>query len=149
MTAHRVAPAAEAAIKLAMSSRLREPGGGATIATVASAEHAAAAVPECAAPAGISSPGVGFRSLAIGRSRRAAAAAEEGQTATWVAAGGSLASAATSPGELLHRGEVGLGVGGELGDLVKQDVKRDAGADGQVGLVDPFAGERRDGPSAY
>src|SRR6266568_7669543 len=48
--------------------------------------------------------------------------------------------------ELFQGGEPGLGVGGELGDLVQQDADGDLGADRQGGVVDPFAGQRRDGP---
>jgi len=50
--------------------------------------------------------------------------------------------------ELFQCGEPGLGVGGELGDLVEQDADGDLGADRQGGVVDPLAGQRRDGPDA-
>src|SRR6266568_9186890 len=50
--------------------------------------------------------------------------------------------------ELFQGGEPGLGVGGELGDLVQQDADGDLGADRQGSLVDPFAGQRGDGPRA-
>ncbi len=44
--------------------------------------------------------------------------------------------------------EVGLAEGGELGDGVAQDLERDLCLDRQRGLVDPFAGQRRDDPGA-
>src|SRR6266487_2908761 len=50
--------------------------------------------------------------------------------------------------ELFQSGEPGLGVGGELGDLVEQDADGDLGADRQGSVVNPLAGQRRDGPDA-
>jgi hypothetical protein len=54
------------------------------------------------------------------------------------------------PGLLPHRLSCSRAAryAGVLGDLVQQDVDGDAGADGQGGLVDPLAGQRRDGPGA-
>jgi hypothetical protein len=49
---------------------------------------------------------------------------------------------------LLGGCQVGLAVGGELGDALQERADGDGGADGQGGLVDPFAGQRRDGPGA-
>jgi len=48
--------------------------------------------------------------------------------------------------ELFQRGAPGLGVGGELGDLVQQHADRDLGTDGQGGVVDPLAGQRGNRP---
>lgn len=50
--------------------------------------------------------------------------------------------------QCLQGGQVALGVGGELRDLVEQGVEGDAGADGQGGLVDPLAGLGRHGPGS-
>src|SRR5579859_1173140 len=49
-------------------------------------------------------------------------------------------------GEPLQDRQVGLAIGGELGDLVEQGGDGDLGADCQRGLVDPLAGQRRDRP---
>jgi hypothetical protein len=56
--------------------------------------------------------------------------------------------AAALQGELFQRGEVGLAVVGVLGDLVEEGVDGDLDTNRERGLVDPFAGQRRDRPRA-
>jgi hypothetical protein len=48
--------------------------------------------------------------------------------------------------ELFEAGQIGLGVGGELRDLVAQHVQRDFGTDRERGLVDPLSGQRGNRP---
>src|SRR5260370_23053480 len=67
----------------------------------------------------------------------------EGSAAWTVTAGDATA---TLQAELFERDQVGPGVGGVLGDLVEQHANGDPGADRQGGVVDPLAGQRRDGP---
>src|SRR6266852_4042044 len=62
-----------------------------------------------------------------------------------VAAGDATATLQAEP---FQRDQVGPGVGGVLGDLVQEGANGDLGADRQGGVVDPFAGQRRDGPRA-
>ncbi len=81
--------------------------------------------------------GAGCRCWPPPRSRSA------GSAAPTVTAGDATA---TLQAELFQRDQVGLAVGGVLGDLVQEGADGNPGADRQGGLVDPFAGQRSDGP---
>src|SRR5260370_36628208 len=89
------------------------------------------------APVSQARGGAGCRCWPPPRSRSA------GSAAPTVTAGDATA---TLQAELFQRDQVGLAVGGVLGDLVQEGANGDPGADRQGGLVDPFAGQRSDGP---